>query len=88
MDSLPNEINVYDVTSDRTLKSGASSPSCPKAFDGLAIDAEGGVWVAATFAYEMVRFKPYGTVNRRIKPPSRMVVSMAFGGRTCATSTS
>lgn len=80
-DSPPNEINVYDVTSDRTLKNRRVFAKLPEGFpDGLAIDAEGGVWVAAIFAYEIVRFKPDGTVNQRIKLPSRMVVSMAFGG--------
>ena len=81
-DSPPNEINVYDVAADRTLKNRRVFAKLPEGFpDGLAIDAEGGVWVAAIFAYEMVRFKPDGTVDRRIKLPSRMVVSMAFGGR-------
>jgi gluconolactonase len=80
-DSPPNAIYAYDVAADRTLKNRRVFAKVPEGYpDGLAVDAEGGVWVAAIFAYEMVRFKPDGTVDRRIKMPSRMVVSMAFGG--------
>lgn len=80
-DSPPKAIYAYDVTSDRTLKNRRIFAQVPEGYpDGLAVDAEGGVWVAAIFAYEMVRFKPDGTVDRRIKIPSRMVVSMVFGG--------
>jgi xylono-1,5-lactonase len=80
-DSPPKAINVYDVAPDRTLRNRRVFAKVPEGFpDGLAVDAEGGVWVAAIFAYELVRFKPDGTVDRRVKMPSRMVVSMAFGG--------
>jgi D-xylonolactonase len=80
-DSPPKAINAYDVAADGTLKNKRVFATVPEGFpDGLAIDAEGGVWVAAIFAYEMVRFKPDGTVDRRVKLPSRMVVSMVFGG--------
>jgi len=80
-DSPPKAINVYDVAPDRTLRNRRVFAKVPEGFpDGLAVDAEGGVWVAAIFAYELVRFKPDGTVDRRVKMPSRMVVSIAFGG--------
>jgi xylono-1,5-lactonase len=80
-DSPPNEIIVYDVAPDRTLKNRRVFAKLPEGYpDGLAIDAEGGVWVAAIFAYELVRFKPDGTIDRRVKFPARMVVSLAFGG--------
>ncbi len=80
-DSPPNAIYAYDVTADRRLTDRRVFAKLPEGFpDGLAVDAEGGVWVAAIFAYELVRFKPDGTVDRRIRMPSRMVVSVAFGG--------
>ncbi len=80
-DSPPKAINAYDVAPDGTLKNRRVFAKVPEGFpDGLAVDAEGGVWVAAIFAYELVRFKPDGTVDRRVKMPSRMVVSMVFGG--------
>jgi xylono-1,5-lactonase len=80
-DSPPKTIFAYDVTPDRQLKNRRVFATLPEGYpDGLAVDAEGGVWVAAIFAYELVRFKPDGSVDRRIKMPSRMVVSLAFGG--------
>jgi len=49
--------------------------------DGLTIDAEGGVWVAVVAGPgEIVRFKPSGTVDRRVKVPAKTVTSIAFGG--------
>jgi sugar lactone lactonase YvrE len=80
-DSPPKTIYAYDVGPDRTLKDRRVFAKVPDGFpDGLAVDAEGGVWVAAIFAYEIVRFKPDGTVDRRIKIPARQVISLVFGG--------
>ncbi|HKD66855.1 MAG TPA: SMP-30/gluconolactonase/LRE family protein [Candidatus Binataceae bacterium] len=80
-DSPPKAIYAYEVAPDRSLKNRRVFAQVPEGYpDGLAVDAEGGVWVAAIFAYELVRFKPDGTVERRIKMPSRMVVSLTFGG--------
>jgi xylono-1,5-lactonase len=80
-DSPPNVINVYDVAPNRTLRDRRVFAKLPEGYpDGLSVDAEGGVWVAAIFAYELVRFKPDGTVDQRVKFPARMVVSAAFGG--------
>ncbi len=80
-DSPPKTIYAYDVAPDRMLKNRRVFAKVPEGYpDGLAVDAEGGVWVAAIFAYELVRFKPDGTVDRRVKVPSRMVVSLVFGG--------
>jgi xylono-1,5-lactonase len=80
-DSPPKTIYAYDVAPDRRLTNRRVFAQVPEGYpDGLAVDAEGGVWVAAIFAYELVRFKPDGAVDRRIKMPSRMVVSLTFGG--------
>jgi len=80
-DSPPKTIWAYDVAPGRTLSNRRVFAKVPEGYpDGLAVDAEGGVWVAAIFAYELVRFKPDGTVDRRLKMPSRMVVSLTFGG--------
>jgi sugar lactone lactonase YvrE len=80
-DSPPKAINAYDVAPDRTLKNRRVFAKVPEGFpDGLAVDAEGGVWVAALLGYELVRFKPDGTIDRRIKMPTRQPVSLVFGG--------
>jgi sugar lactone lactonase YvrE len=46
----------------------------------MAVDAEGGVWVAVVRFGEVVRFKNDGTVDKRIKIPAQMVTSLTFGG--------
>jgi len=48
--------------------------------DGLAVDAEGGVWVALYQAGAVQRFKPDGSPDQRITPPAQMVTSLCFGG--------
>lgn len=48
--------------------------------DGLAVDAEGCVWLAVWGAGEVRRFSPRGTVIGRVRVPARKVSSCAFGG--------
>jgi D-xylonolactonase len=48
--------------------------------DGLAVDAEGGVWVALYGAGAVQRYLPDGTADTRIAVPSRAVTSLCFGG--------
>ena len=48
--------------------------------DGLAIDAEGGVWVALYQAGAVVRFNSDGSLDRRIAFPAKVVTSLCFGG--------
>jgi len=48
--------------------------------DGLAVDAEGGVWVALYLAGAVQRYLPDGTQGARITVPARAVTSLCFGG--------
>lgn len=49
--------------------------------DGLAIDAEGGVWVALTLAHEFQRIAPDGSaVTDRIDAGDRTAIACALGG--------
>lgn len=48
--------------------------------DGLAVDAEGGIWVAFWQAAEIRRYRPDGALERTIRLPFPHVVSLAFGG--------
>ncbi|HLF26714.1 MAG TPA: SMP-30/gluconolactonase/LRE family protein [Anaerolineae bacterium] len=48
--------------------------------DGLAVDAEGGVWSARWGAGTIVRYTPDGREERRVQFPTLKITSLAFGG--------
>lgn len=48
--------------------------------DGLAVDCEGGVWIACFSDAELLRLLPDGTLDRRIIMPHKVVSSLCFGG--------
>lgn len=48
--------------------------------DGLAVDADGGVWVALYGAGAVQRYLPSGAADARIAVPARAVTSLCFGG--------
>jgi gluconolactonase len=73
---------VYDVKPDRTVTDRRLFAKLPEGSpDGMTVDAEGGVWVAVVMGSgEIVRYKPNGTLDRRVKVPAKSVTSVAFGG--------
>ncbi len=48
--------------------------------DGLAVDAEGGIWVALYQDGAVQRYTSDGRADRRIVVPARAVTSLCFGG--------
>lgn len=82
-DTMTHAVWVYDVTADKAVRDRRvfcrlADDELP---DGLAVDVEGGVWVAvARGKGEVVRIQPNGAIDRRIKIPSQFVTSLAFGG--------
>ncbi|HZZ07935.1 MAG TPA: SMP-30/gluconolactonase/LRE family protein [Candidatus Binataceae bacterium] len=80
-DSTTKAVWAYDVTADRRVKDRRVFAMLPEGWpDGMAVDVEGGVWVAVVRYGEVVRFKANGTLERRMKMPASMVTSLAFGG--------
>jgi len=80
-DSTTGAVWAYDVQPDRSVKDRRIFGKMPAGWpDGLTVDAEGGVWVAAVRAGEVVRFKSDGAVKQQIKVPAKMVTSVVFGG--------
>jgi sugar lactone lactonase YvrE len=79
----PDGPYVYDLLPDRTLANRRLVARFSGA-DGLAVDGEGGIWVAGYASGEIVRFLPDGAVDRRIDFSGRFgdchVTSLAFGG--------
>lgn len=53
--------------------------------DGIAVDVEGGVWVALAHNGQIVRLAADGTVVDTIRVPLPMVTSMCFGGEQLRT---
>jgi sugar lactone lactonase YvrE len=74
---------VYDFAADRTVANRRLLAKFRGA-DGLAVDAEGAVWVADYNSGAVIRFLPNGSVDRRIdfsqKFPGCTVTSLIFGG--------
>ena len=53
--------------------------------DGLAVDSEGGVWLAHWGGWRVTRFTPAGHVDRVVRLPASQVTSCAFGGSDLRT---
>jgi sugar lactone lactonase YvrE len=70
---------AYDILADGSLANRTlliAQEDC----DGLAVDREGGMWIACVWSGGIVRVLPDGTVGRRIPLPVKEVPSLCFGG--------
>jgi sugar lactone lactonase YvrE len=89
VDSPRRRIDVYDfdaatgsVAGRRAVVAVDGELGTP---DGLAVDAEGGVWVALWGGGAVHRYSPEGTLEERLDLPVTNVTSCCFGGRDLAT---
>jgi sugar lactone lactonase YvrE len=84
-DSLAYQVDVFDydpatgaIEGRRKFASvGNGGDVMP---DGLAVDAEGGVWVAQWGGGVLCRYRPDGRLDRAVEFPHANVTSCAFGG--------
>jgi len=83
-DSLTREIFIFDydrpsgeISNQRVFLRVPESLGIP---DGMTVDAEDHVWSALWDGNSLVRFRPDGTLERRIEFPARKVSSLTFGG--------
>ena len=70
---------VYDVLEDGRLNNRAlfsSQEDC----DGLAVDSQGGVWIAYFASGEITRYRPDGSIERHVPIPHKVASSLCFGG--------
>jgi sugar lactone lactonase YvrE len=83
-DSAKGAIHSYEWDARRgalekpqTFALADETPGIP---DGLAIDADGGIWSARWGGGLVVRYDPDGRESCRIQVPAKLVTSCAFGG--------
>ncbi|MFV8241416.1 SMP-30/gluconolactonase/LRE family protein [Mycolicibacterium peregrinum] len=81
-ESTARRLSAFTVRADgsltdrRVFADGLDGPP-----DGLAIDAEGGVWAALTLAHEFQRIAPDGSaVTHRFEADGRTAIACALGG--------
>ncbi len=81
-DSTTRAVWAYEVRADRTVSDRQLFAKLPDGMpDGMTVDVEGGVWVAVVAGSgEVIRFKPDGTIDRRVNIPAKTITSLAFGG--------
>jgi sugar lactone lactonase YvrE len=84
IDSLTQRVDVLDfqcasgtVANRRPFATIAAGDGIP---DGLAVDDEGGVWVALFGGGEVRRFSPDGSVSGRVDVPASKVTACCFVG--------
>ncbi len=85
IDSLAYRVDVMDYDA-RTGQMGERRPfarlgSGEVVPDGLAVDAEGGVWAAVWGGSVIQRYAPDGKLSGVVRLPAANVTSCAFGGR-------
>lgn len=83
VDTVTGGVDVFDFDSasgDITNRRQAISiePAAGKP-DGLAVDTDGGVWVALWGGSAVHRYAPDGSLDRRVKLPVTQVTSCCFG---------
>lgn len=74
-------ILAWEVADHGTLSAPRTFAEMPAgSADGLAVDEEGGVWVAPGAVGSLVRFTPGGALDRTLDVPASFVSSLCFGG--------
>jgi D-xylonolactonase len=73
-------ILAYDRAPDGSCSNRRLLVDHPRV-DGLAVDEEGGIWVATIEDAAIKRFLPDGRLERSIAIPAKRVLSLAFGGK-------
>ena len=85
-DSLRRHIIAHDIKDDGNCTDRRIFAELPMgAPDGLCVDANGGVWVAAYNAGCILRFTPEGNPDRKIDIPAKKVTSLCFGDEDLRT---
>ena len=79
-DTRRNVILVHTLADDGTAGDRRAFHFPPGAPDGMALDAQGLLWVASARAGCVVRLTPDGEIDRVLDIPAQAVTSLCFGG--------
>jgi sugar lactone lactonase YvrE len=89
VDSARRRVDVYDFDAVAGTVAGRRAvvavPAELGAPDGLAVDAEGGLWVALWGGSAVHRYGPDGALEERLELPVTNVTSCCFGGSDLKT---
>jgi sugar lactone lactonase YvrE len=83
IDTATHRIDAFDHDPDRGLSGRRPLVSLDEAaglLDGLAVDAEGHLWVALFGGGAVHRYQPGGSLDAKIDLPVRQVTACTFGG--------
>jgi gluconolactonase len=80
-DSTRNQVIVHDVAGDGSCANRRVFAAAPRGSpDGLAVDEDGCVWIAAYGGGCVTRFAADGRLDRHLEVPATAVTSLCFGG--------
>jgi gluconolactonase len=80
-DSARNQVLAHDLADDGSCANRRVFAEMPRGVpDGLAVDEDGCVWVAAYGGGCVTRFTPEGDLDRHLEIPAKVVASLCFGG--------
>jgi sugar lactone lactonase YvrE len=89
IDSATRRVDAWDFDPETGLPANrctlATIEDADGLPDGLAVDDEGGVWVALWLGGQVRRYLPDGTLDTVVPLPVRRVTSCAFGGEDLTT---
>jgi sugar lactone lactonase YvrE len=85
IDSGAQQVDVFDYEREtgevRNRRKLADIPAEAGVPDGMAVDAQGYIWVALWGGAAIRRFAPDGTLDRVVEIPAKQVTSCVFAGR-------
>ncbi|HKD68348.1 MAG TPA: SMP-30/gluconolactonase/LRE family protein [Candidatus Binataceae bacterium] len=84
-ESMAHRLTEFDIAADGALTKRRVWAELGEGLpDGIALDAEGAIWVASPFTYELFRVKRGGEITERIKR-EQMPIACALGGASRCT---
>jgi len=80
-ETMGQRLTAFDIEADGALSGRRCFAELPgRAPDGIAVDAEGAIWVSCFLSDEFVRVHDGGAISARVDVAGRRAVSCALGG--------